>query len=109
MSLRRVMFGLPPYLWHADVCCAPRVPDRNLAARSFGELDGGIGDVGGVDERDEPRQLVGILEHALPLARIAFDVTGDRLLELLGQAQRVVAHDIAQVVKAAPVWQAEAL
>src|ERR1700687_4838103 len=100
MSLRRVMFGLLPYLRHAD---------GNLAARSFGELDGGIGDFGGVDERDEPRQLVGILEHALPLARIAFDVTGDRLLELLGQAQRVVAHDIAQVVKAALVWPSEAL
>src|ERR1700730_5803007 len=100
MSLRRDMFGLPPYLRHAD---------GNLAARSFGEGHRGIGDFGVFYERAEPRQLVGILAHALPLARIAFDVTGDRLLELLGQAQRVVAHDIAQVVKAAPVWLAEAL
>src|SRR5882724_2220696 len=92
MSLSRVMFGSPSYFRHAD---------RDLAARPVGELDSGIGDVGSVDEGHEPRHLLRVFDDALPLTRVALDVASDRLFELRGQAEGVVADDIPQVVQSA--------
>src|ERR1700741_682412 len=92
MSLSRVMFGLPLYLWHSD---------GNDAARLRGERHRRIRNLWSVDERDEPRQLVRIVEPALPFAGVALDVTGHRVLEFRGQPERVGADDIAQMVEAA--------
>ena len=76
-----------------------RQSDGNFAARPLRELDGGVGDVGRVDKRYEPGELLRILEDALPLARITLDVAGDGRLEFVGEAKGVVADDIAQMVQ----------
>src|SRR5580693_5842455 len=73
----------------------------NLAPVLFGELDGGVGCAGCVDERHEPGQLVRVVEDGFPFAGVAGDVPLDRSLELRGQAHRVVDDDLAQMVEAA--------
>src|SRR5947209_3817956 len=78
----------------SNVVAISAVPYRGCADQNgyfapvlFGEFDGGVGCGGRIDERDEPGQLLGVVENGFPLTPVAFDMALHRGLEIGCQAQ----------------------
>ena len=69
-----------------------------FAPCALGERHCFVDGIRGVDEGDEPRQLVRILQHALPFALVVLHMPLHCGLEFPSQAKRVVAADLAHVI-----------